>query len=75
MHKATYKIIHFTNVNRYVGVAWNFSRAVLISTSDLGSYTEARDALVEACTTRGVNARYFDGLYTCDGSQNLCEVR
>lgn len=65
MTDATYRILRFNTDagERYVGLAWNYEQAVLISTRAFPSYTDARNALEWACETRGVRARWFDGEY------------
>ena len=67
MRTATYRMIYFPKVGRYVAMAWNYEQAILIATEDCGDYTEARGSLQDLADARGVTLRWFDGSYTCDG--------
>lgn len=71
MKQATYRIIFFPAVKRYIGMAWNYEQAVLISTKDLESYTDARAALVVSAGECGVELKWFDGEYTVDNDGQL----
>lgn len=68
MRKATFRIIHFTKVNRYVGLAWNYDEGVLLSTNDQESRTKARLELDSICEKYNVKLQWFDGEYTCAGN-------
>lgn len=68
MKQATFRIIHFTKHNQYVGLAWNYDVAVLVSTTPQESYTAARMQLQQDCDIVKVTLQWFDGLYTCDGN-------
>ena len=75
MKQATYRIIHFTKLDRYVGFAWNYDEAVLVSTVPCDSYTEARKAIEANCKEVNVELRWFDGEYDCvDGSMQIYPV-
>lgn len=67
MKKATFRIIRFVKVNRYVAIAWNYDEAVLIASSDHSSYTDARRELDTLCSERNVKLQWFDGSYECAG--------
>ena len=68
MKSATYYIIHFTKANRFVGVAHNYDEAVLISTRDHDTYTDARNELQSTANELNVRLKWFDGEYECHGS-------
>jgi hypothetical protein len=68
---ATFRLIHFAKADRYVGLAWNYDEAVLISTRDHATYTEARAALQAACDERHVELRWFDGEYVCKDGETI----
>jgi hypothetical protein len=63
MKQATYRIIHFTKANKYVGFAWNYNEAIMISTTPCENYTAARQLLESNCKELGVELRWFDGEY------------
>lgn len=65
--QATFRLIRFEIDGRrqYVAVAWDYSRAVLMSTTPHGSYTGARKELDALALERRVSLRYFDGEYDC----------
>jgi hypothetical protein len=63
--EATFRVIRFETAGRYVGLAWNYDEAILISTKDCVTYTEARSELEEMCGQRGVALRWYDGEYSC----------
>ena len=67
MKKATYKVVRFTKVNRFVAVAWNYDEAVLIATRDHASRKDAFTELQGLCAERNVKIQWFDGDYRCDG--------
>jgi hypothetical protein len=75
MKQATFRMIHFPKVDRYVGVAWNYDEAVLISTEDKPSYDAARLALDHLCQERQVELKWFDGEYFCSPDGSLLQVR
>ncbi len=66
MIDATFRLIHFTKPNLFVGLAWNYDEGVMITTTPCTSYTQARDALELLAEVRA-NLRWFDGEYTCAG--------
>jgi hypothetical protein len=64
--QATYRMVKFIMADqsaRYVGIAWNYDQAVLISTKDYDSYTQARAELTSTCDSMGVELAWFDGEY------------
>jgi len=67
MKKATFRVIRFTKVDRYITLAWNYDLAVLIATRDHATYTEARAELDALCSERNVKLQWFDGSYECAG--------
>lgn len=71
MKPATYRVIHFTKPNRYVGLAWNYDLAVLVSTQDFETYTQARIALGKVCIDQNVQLKWFDGEYECTDGETL----
>lgn len=58
---------HRDGVPKYVGVAWNYAVAVLMSTTPHNSYTGARAELDKLAHERGCSLRWFDGEYVCEG--------
>lgn len=66
MKEATYKIIFYPKVNKYVGIAWNYDQAVLIASRDYDSYVDARKELQTSCDERNVHLKWFDGHYKID---------
>lgn len=64
--QATYRIIRFNTKTgaRYVGLAWNYDQAVMVSTRDCASYSAAKSALERSAKTRRVELKWFDGEYT-----------
>ena len=74
MRDASFRVIHFPKVNRYVAVAWNYDLAVLLSTGDFGSYHDARAELDKICAQHRVNLRWFDGEYSYAGDGQLVTV-
>jgi hypothetical protein len=67
MKRATYRIVRFPKLDRYIGLAWNYDEAVLVSTRDHTTYTGARKELGATCEELGVELRWFDGEYDCIG--------
>ena len=66
MNTVTYRIVQFHMRNaptRFVGIAWDYDRAVLFSTKDCASYSDAWSALHDAAIDQGQSLRYFDGEY------------
>lgn len=66
MKKATYRIIEFVmdaGPSRFIGLAWNYDEAALLSTRDYGTYREAREALEGLALSRDVRLQYYDGHY------------
>ena len=74
MKQATFRIIRFIKCNRFIGVAWNYNEAVLISTRDFDTYTEALEALESDCIERGVELKWFDGEYDCIDGETLIPI-
>ena len=69
MKQATYKFVFYPGVKevgQYIGIAWNYDEAVLISTTNYDTYTEAQKELKRVCADRGVELRWFDGEYEWD---------
>jgi hypothetical protein len=64
---AQYRIIRFNLASgtRYLGIAWNYDSACMITTRDCPTYTDARAALGSECQARSVRLRWFDGEYVC----------
>lgn len=64
---AQYRIIRFdlASGTRYLGIAWNYDHACMITTRDAPTYTDARAALGSECEERCVRLRWFDGEYQC----------
>lgn len=70
--KAQYRYIYFPKTQEYIGMAWEYDNAVLVSTAPFKSYTEASLSLIN--TIDGLNTTnlagkyiklvYFDGEYT-----------
>lgn len=73
MKKATFRIIHFPKANKYIGLAWNYDEAVLISTTDRLTRIEAKAELEITCYDRNVRLMWFDGNYVCDPSGQLIQ--
>lgn len=69
--ETTFRIIHFPKPNLYIGVAWNYDEAVLISTYSCVNRDAARTALQADADKRGVKLRWFDGDYECDHKSGL----
>ncbi len=66
--KASFKIIRFFTSRgiKFVGVAWNYDEAILISTRDRDSYTDARAELQKSADSLNVKLQWFDGEYVCE---------
>lgn len=67
MIKLTYRIIKFTKVNKYVGVAWNYDHGILLSTYPNNTYCFAKDAIENRAKMARSVLQWFDGEYTCAG--------
>jgi len=65
--QASYRIIYFSNVKRYVALAWNYDQAILFSTTDHETYIDCRRELDGIALSRKVSLKWFDGEYTCKG--------
>ena len=72
----SYRVVQFIDADPdrdgiplFAAIAWNYSRAVLISTSPHRSYTGARQELDKLAAERGCSLRWFDGAYICDPSK------
>ena len=66
MRNVTYRIVRFHlsgDRARYVGIAWNYDEAILFSTRDYTSYTNAREALDQCSNERNCTLAYFDDVY------------
>jgi hypothetical protein len=68
MKQATFRIVHFLKPNKYIGMAWNYDQAVLVSTIPFDTYSEARNQLEQDCSIVGVELKWYDGKYTCAGN-------
>jgi benzoyl-CoA reductase/2-hydroxyglutaryl-CoA dehydratase subunit BcrC/BadD/HgdB len=69
MKQATYKFVFFPGVKeigQYIGMAWNYDHALLISTRPCDSYALAQLALKNTCREMEVELRWFDGEYEYD---------
>lgn len=68
MTQAEYRIIEFPTKDgpKFVGLAWNYDEAVMITTPGLLSYTSARKVLDDAAKSANVELRWFDGLHKYD---------
>lgn len=71
MKQAQYRIIFFTKAQRFVGIAWNYNDAVLISTRDQPTYAAAKSELTAKCEELSVALRWFDGEYVCRDGETL----
>jgi len=71
MKKASFRVVHFPRIDKYIAMAWNYNLAVLISTKDHDTYTLARAELDQLCAETDVKLQWFDGEYTCDGEGRL----
>ena len=75
---ATYRVILFrtrTKGHRYVAMAWNYDEAVIFTTGDHPTYTEAREELTRMAEMLGemgqpIRLRWFDGEYEHRGAGN-----
>jgi hypothetical protein len=67
MIDAQYRIIRFdlASGTRYLGIAWNYDSACMITTRDCPTYTDARASLGSECLARSVRLCWFDGEYVC----------
>ena len=68
MKQATFRIIYFPKPNKYIGFAWNYDAAVMISTTPQESYTLARNQLQQDCDILSVELKWFDGEYAYDAN-------
>lgn len=81
MIQSTYKFVFFPGVKeigQYIGIAWDYSNGVLISTRPCDTYTLARLALESMCLDANVELRWFDGEYEWDavsGSLNQAKLK
>lgn len=66
MINLTYRIIKFTKVNKYVGLAWDYDHGQLMATCPIESYATARQELEQYALGRGCELRWFDGDYVCN---------
>ena len=71
MKNSIYRIIHFLKPNRYVGLAWNYNEAILVSTKDFETYTQAYTTLETECANLGIELKWFDGEYQCVDGETL----
>ena len=67
MIRTRFHIVRFTKLDRFVGMAWNYDHAIMISTGPHTSYTGARTELGELASLRGCVPHWFDGEYRCTG--------
>lgn len=75
MKQATYRIVFFEAVQKYIGIAWNYDEAILIATKACQSYDGARLALEYDTRDAGVELRWFDGEYSIAKGQELMVPR
>lgn len=68
LKKATYRIVRFPKLEKFIGIAWNYEEAVLVSTTPQDTYTLAREQLQQDCSIVGVELRWFDGEYCYDSN-------
>lgn len=66
MKEATYRIIRFPKLNRFVAIAWNYDQAVLLSSADWSTYAQAKMELEHQAKRHDVNIKYFDGTYDAE---------
>ena len=71
MKPATFRLVYFLAARRFVGIAWNYDKAVIFATRDYATYTDARAELATLAAERGVELRWFDGEYECQGEGDL----
>ena len=73
---SSFKIIRFPigESNRYVGVAWDYDHAFLVSSRDKDSYTEARKEIEAMAEARGFSLRWYDGQYVFDKMMDAAGV-
>lgn len=67
--QATFRMMRFNvkGETRYVGLAWNYDEAVLLSTRDKATYQEAREELGQTASECGVELRWFEGDFVHQG--------
>lgn len=63
----SFKLIHFTKPNTWVGLMWNYDQGILMGTKPMLSYSAAQAALNVLAEDYKVELRWFDGEYTCAG--------
>ena len=73
--KAQYRFIYFPKTQEYIGLAWEYDHAVLVSTLPFKTYTEASLSLVGTIDklnldnkAKYIKLAYFDGEYACTGN-------
>ena len=71
MKQATFRIVRYPKLNRYIAMAWNYEQAVLMATTDYDTYTNAREALDELAKERKVELKWFDGEYDINSDGQL----
>lgn len=74
MHHLTFRIVHFTNVDKYVGIAWDYDNAIIVTTVPFPTYTAARGNLEKKCTDLCHTLKWFDGEYTCSGNGDFISL-
>lgn len=70
MKQATYYILHYTELNLYVGLAHNYDEAVLISTRAHATYVAAKKELQVTADELGVRLAWFDGTRELGGQED-----
>lgn len=68
---ATFKFVYFPVNKKYVGIAWNYDEAILISTDPCDSYNQAKMELSSTCNSLNVDLRWFDGEYEYDNGGQI----
>lgn len=63
----TFRIVKFPKVStpNYVGIAWNYDHAILISTPPCADAADTREMLAQELQKVGAHLRWFEGLYEC----------
>jgi len=73
--KVSYRMVHFTKPNKYIGMAWNYDHAILYATPPVDDYSTARSNLDKLADASHTQLAYFDGEYTCAGeSEQLVPI-
>jgi len=67
----TFKIIRFPKLNKYIGVAWNYDYAILISTKNYSEASEVIRNLNISCTESKVQLKWFDGYFNYSSDDQL----